>query len=30
MSDICNVGDTVYRLSKNGIMETKIAKIDHF
>ena len=30
MADICNVGDTVYRLSKNGIMETKIAKIDHY
>ena len=30
MADICNVGDTVYRLSKNGIMETKVAKIDHY
>ena len=30
MADICNVGDTVYRLSKNGIMETTIAKIDHY
>ena len=30
MADICNVGDTVYRLSKNGIVETKIAKIDHY
>lgn len=30
MADICNVGDTVYRLSKNGIIETKITKIDHY
>ena len=30
MADTCNVGDTVYRLSKNGIVETKIAKIDHY
>ena len=30
MADICNVGDTVYRLSKNGIMEKKKAKIDHY
>ena len=30
MADICDVGDTVYRLSKNGIVETKIAKIDHY
>ena len=30
MADICSVGDTVYRLSKNGIVETKIAKIDHY
>ena len=30
MADICNVGDTVYRLSKNGIMETKVVKIDHY
>ena len=30
MADICNVGATVYRLSKNGIMETKVTKIDHY
>ena len=30
MADICNVGDTVYRLSKNGIMQTKIVKIEHY
>ena len=30
MADICNIGDTVYRLSKNGIMETKVVKIDHY
>lgn len=30
MADICNVGDTVYRLSKNGISETKVIRIDHY
>lgn len=30
MGDRCNVGDTVYRLSKNGIMETKVIAIDHY
>lgn len=30
MADMCNVGDTVYRLSKNGIMETKVIAIEHY
>lgn len=30
MADICKVGDTVYRLFKNGIMETKVIRIDHY
>ena len=30
MADICNVGDTVYRLSKNGIIETKITTRDPY
>lgn len=30
MADICNVGDTVYRLSKNGISETKVIEIEHY
>ena len=30
MEDICKVGDTVYRLSKNGIMETKVIGIEHY
>lgn len=30
MSDMCKVGDTVYRLSKNGIMGTKVIAIDHY
>lgn len=30
MADMCNVGDTVYRLSKNGIMETTVIAIDHY
>lgn len=30
MADMCKVGDTVYRLSKNGIMETKVVRIDHY
>lgn len=30
MRDKCKVGDTVYRLTKNGIMETKVLKIKHY
>ena len=30
MSDMCKVGDTVYRLSKNGITETKVIEIEHY
>lgn len=30
MADMCKVGDTVYRLSKNGITETKVVRIDHY
>lgn len=30
MADMCKVGDTVYRLSKNGITETKVIEIEHY
>lgn len=30
MADMCKVGDTVYRLSKNGITEAKVVRIDHY
>lgn len=30
MADMCKVGDTVYRLSKNGITEAKVIEIEHY
>lgn len=30
MADMCKVGDTVYRLSKNGITKAKVVRIDHY
>lgn len=30
MADVCKVGDTVYRLFKTGIMETKVIGIEHY
>lgn len=30
MVDMCKVGDTVYKLTKNGIIETKVIRIDHY